>query len=189
MIKQLWGQQFVVPHDITAADLLRYPEDGSQNEVYEGILVRETMTTVGHGNICQRIGGLLFMYGQQTGFQNTILQNVLFDFTLPGAAKPTILAPDVSIMRTVIPAYTTVTADRPLIAIEVVSPNQTIGEIEVKKDVYLPTGVEEVWIFDPHMDVVEIWDAQGMTSLGLAQTLTSVHLPGFAVGVGYLLHG
>jgi hypothetical protein len=95
-----WGNIFVVPSTMTGDDLLRLPDDGSKNELYEGMLVREELTAAGHGHLCQRLGGELYTYAKATGYPHPIVQNTLFDLTSPGALRRTVLAPDLAIMRT-----------------------------------------------------------------------------------------
>jgi len=186
MLQHLWGQHYLIPADITAAELLRYPDDGYINEVYEGMLVK-TMTTPGHGITCQLLGLELGLYARTMGFANDrIAQNVLFDFTPAGAIKKTILSLDIAVLRLAPVSFTIVTHDVPLIAIEVVSPNQTLDEIRVKATFYRGAGVDEVWILDPQARIAEIWTATGQAQVTAAQPLTSALLPGFTVTLGTL---
>ncbi len=187
MLQHLWGQPYLIPMDITAAELLRYPDDGYTNEVYEGMLIK-TMTTPGHGITCQLLGGELWLYARTAGFPNSrILQNALFDFTPPGAPKKTILAPDIAVLRQNAPSsFNMVTHDTPMIAVEVVSPNQTLDEIRIKATVYRSAGVDEVWMLDPQARIAEIWTAQGQAQVTATQPLTSALLPGFTVVLGTL---
>ena len=115
-----WGEVYEVPATTTAQDLLRLPDDGSKYELYEGTLVRE-MTSPGHGAICHRLSGVLFVYAQSTGFANQILQNALFDLTPPGEPRRTVLAPDVAIARSSAAPSWDVPRETPLVAVEVVS--------------------------------------------------------------------
>jgi len=64
-ITPTWGDVFEVPPTTTADDLLRLPDDGSRYELYEGMLVRER-TSPGHGDICHRIDGELYVYAKTT---------------------------------------------------------------------------------------------------------------------------
>ncbi len=143
-VRPTWGEVFQVPPNTTGDDLLRLPDDGSKYELYEGALVREggTMTSVGHAAVCQRLGGVLFMYANATGYANRILQNALFDLTPPGAQTRTVLAPEVAIARTTTPvSWTSVPQEAPLLAIEVVSPSQTLAELALKAQTYRLAGV------------------------------------------------
>src|SRR5258708_6387281 len=189
--RRLWGEVFEVPATTTADDLLRLPDDGSKYELFEGVLVREggEMTSAGHGAVCQRFGGVLFMYAQATSFPNQILENALFDLTPPGGATRLVLASDVAIMRATTPVAWTVPTDSPLLAAEVVSPSQSLAELALKAQTYLPAGVQEVWAVDHGTRTVQVWNARGTTTLNDTQALTSPLLPGFSVDVRFLLDG
>jgi len=187
-----WGQVFLVPSSTTADDLLRLPDDGSKYELYDGRLVREggEMTSAGHGILCHRLSMALGTYALSAGFANPIAHNMLFDLSAPGAATRTVLAPDVAILRGTTPAsWASVPRDTPLLAVEVVSASQTLAELSLKAQTYLQAGVEEVWVIDHQTRVVELWTAQGQTTLTDTQDLTSALLPGFSVPVRFLLDG
>jgi Uma2 family endonuclease len=189
LVKPTWGEVFEVPPTTTADDLLRLPDDGYQYELYEGMVVRG-MTFAGHGNLCHRLDGELYLYARSTGFANRIVQNTLIDLTPPGAATRTVLAPDLAILRTTTPpAWNMVVQDPPLLAVEVVSESQTLAELTLKAQVYRQAGVEEVWVIDHKSRAVDVWNAQGTTILNDSQNLTSTLLPGFTVSVRYLLDG
>ncbi len=181
-----WGTLFTVPATMTGDDLLCLPDDGAKNELYEGMLVREEMTSIGHGMICHHLSVMLGVYAMNTGFLNTIVQNALFDLTPPGSRK-TVLAPDVAILRQAVPQTFSVTTDVPLIAIEVVSPSQTLAELAIKAQFYRGAGVDEVWLIEPGTRIIEIWNASGTTTLTAADSLTSALPPGFAVTVSDLV--
>jgi Uma2 family endonuclease len=189
-VRPTWGEVFQVPPNTTGDDLLRLPDDGSKYELYEGVLVRE-MTSPAHGVICQRLGFTLGLYAQTTGVlqQQRIAQNALFDLTLPGMTTRTVLAPDLAILRlATIPSWS-VPQDTPLLAIEVVSESQTLAELALKAQTYRQAGVEEVWVVDYKSRSIEVWSAQGLTTLHDTQTLTSALLPGFNAAVRFLLDG
>lgn len=74
----------------------------------------------------------------------------------------------------------------PILAVEILSPNDTVEEIHDKVDKYLQAGVKLVWIVDPHDQTVTIYQP------GLPPQLVNVtqelsgepHLPGFRVFLG-----
>lgn len=183
-----WGEVYEVPAATTGDDLLRLPDDGSRYELFAGEIVRE-MTSPGHGDICQRLGVELGIYAKMTGYPNRIVQNSLFDLTLPGAVKRTVLAPDLAIMRSSAPPTWNVPHAIPLLAVEVVSESQTLAELAMKAQFYRNAGVDEVWIIDHSTRVVEVWRAEGNTTRTEADTLTSSLLPEFSVTVKFLLDG
>ena len=179
-----------MPANITAEDLLHLPDDGYKNELYEGELIREMAASIGHGALCHRLGGVLGIYARTTGFANNILQNSLFDLTPAGAAKKTVLAPDLAIMRhSDAPSWNQAPKETPLLAVEVVSASQTLAELTLKAQFYRNAGVDEVWIIDHSQRIIEVWTAAGQHTLTDAQTLTSELLPGFGVAVKFLLDG
>jgi Uma2 family endonuclease len=187
-VRPAWGEVFEVPPTTTAEDLLRLPDDGYQYELFEGVLVR-TLTSPAHGVICHRLGVELGIYAKATAFPNAITQNALFNLTLPGAPTRTVLAPDLAIMRPSASPTWSVPQDVPLVAVEVVSASQSLAELALKAQEYRQAGVEEVWIIDNHTRTLQIWNAQGSTTLNETQHLTSALLPGFSVSVRYLLDG
>jgi Uma2 family endonuclease len=188
-LQPTWGDVFEVPATTTAEDLVRLQSDGYTYELFEGTLVR-TMTFAGQGYLCQRLGGELGLYARTTGFAHRIVQNTLFDLTPPGAPTRTILAPDVAIMRgTTPPAWDRVTDDAPLLAVEVVAPSQTLAELALKAQTHRQAGVAEVWVIAHQGRSIEVWTAQGRTTLDETQTLTSPLLPGFSLAIRALLDG
>lgn len=185
-----WGDLFQMPTNITAEDLLRLPDDGARNELYEGTLVREEMTSAGHADLCHRLSVELGIYARTTGFPNRIRQNGLIDLTPPGAIRRTVLAPDLAIMRsTTPPSWDQIPKEPPLLAVEVVSPSQTLAELSMKAQFYRNAGVDEVWVIDHATRTIEIWNAGGMLTLMDGQTLTSSLLPGFSLDITGLLDG
>ncbi len=188
--KPTWGDVYAAPPSITADDLLRLPDDGAKNEIFEGELVREEMTAPGHADLCHRLSGELYVYARTNGFSNRILQNSLFDLTPPGAVKRTVLAPDLAILRnSAQPAWRQVPTQPPLLAVEVVSGFQTLAELTIKAQFYRNAGVDEVWVIDHNTRVVQIWDANGVTTLQDGQTLTTALLPGFSLDVTAMFDG
>jgi len=188
--KPTWGTIYHVPPAMTGDDLLRLPDDGAKNELYDGELVREEMTAPGHGDVCHRLGFELGLWARTTGYTNRILQNALFDLTLPGATRRTILAPDLAIWPgNTPPPWNHIPHVIPLLAIEVVSDSQSLAELSIKAQFYRNAGVPEVWVIDHATRVVEIWNAAGTTTITDGDDLTSPLLPGFSLAVATLLDG
>lgn len=50
----------------------------------------------------------------------------------------------------------------PQICIEVVSPSNSVKELEEKKSAYLAAGAEEVWIIYPQSKRCEVYGRQGL---------------------------
>jgi Uma2 family endonuclease len=187
-IRPTWGEVFDAPPGTTGDDLLRLPDDGYKYELFEGMLVRE-MTSPEHGAICHRLDVELGIYAKAVSLPNQIVQSALFDVAPPGAPSGAVFAPDLAIRRVGAPSTWAVPQEAPLLAVEVVSPSQTLAEIALKAQTYRNAGVEEVWVVDARSRSVQIWTAQGMATLDETQALTSPLLPGFSVPVRFLLDG
>ena len=73
----------------------------------------------------------------------------------------------------------------PVLAVEILSPNDTQEEIDEKVDKYLRAGVALVWVIDPHDETVRIYRKNRAPELvNVAQHLTGdPELPGFHVAV------
>jgi Uma2 family endonuclease len=70
-----------------------------------------------------------------------------------------------------------------------VSPSQTTTQLALKAQFCRTNGVDEVWLIDHRTRTVEVWTAEGRTTLDDAATLTSPLLPRFAVAVTCVLDG
>jgi len=71
------------------------------------------------------------------------------------------LIPDVCVLRVGSPADD-ILSDPPLIAIEILSPEDTKRRAEKKAAEYLEFGVEHVWVIDPHARVAYSGTATGL---------------------------
>jgi Uma2 family endonuclease len=77
----------------------------------------------------------------------------------------------------------------PVLAVEILSPSDTLDEINEKIDNYLSAGVALVWIIDPHDRTVTIYRAGADPEVvNIRQELSGEpHLPGFRVAAGQIL--
>jgi Uma2 family endonuclease len=76
----------------------------------------------------------------------------------------------------------------PVLAVEILSPNDTIEDIHEKIGEYLRRGVALVWIVDPYDRTVKVYRAGAEPEhFNVRQELTAEpHLPGFKVSVAWL---
>ena len=76
----------------------------------------------------------------------------------------------------------------PVLAVEILSPGNTIEEIDEKIDSYLAAGVALVWVVDPHHRTVLVYRPGTEPELvNVRQDLTAEpHLPGFRVPAAQL---
>jgi Uma2 family endonuclease len=73
----------------------------------------------------------------------------------------------------------------PVLAVEILSPSDTLEEIDDKVDTYLSAGVHLVWVVDPHDRTVLVYQPGAATQLfNDTQELSGdPHLPGFRTPV------
>lgn len=76
----------------------------------------------------------------------------------------------------------------PVLAVEILSPSDTVEDINEKIDEYLAAGVALVWVVDPHDQTVMVYrPGQPPTMVNNTQELSGEpHLPGFRVPVARL---
>lgn len=82
-------------------------------------------------------------------------------------------------------ADSTIVDGLPVLAVEILSPNDTVEAIKEKTTAYLDAGVPLVWVIDPYDRTVTAYRPGAEPVLfNAAQELTAEpHLPGFAVAV------
>ncbi len=144
----------------TADDLLHLPDDGKIYELHNGVLIEILGATYGKSMIAAWIGYLL------TAF---ILEHKLGG-TIVGADGTCVL----SKYNTRIPdvAYLTEQADKsqdenqfisgaPALAIEVVSPSNTLREMQERAGEYLDAGARLVWIINPEKKTADMYRTDG----------------------------
>jgi Uma2 family endonuclease len=80
---------------------------------------------------------------------------------------------------------TTLVDGVPVLAVEILSPNDVIDDVNEKIDTYLEAGVALIWVIDPRRRTVEIFRQGAEPELvNVLQELSGEpHLPGFRVPV------
>lgn len=90
------------------------------------------------------------------------------------------LVPDVFVMReSEIPGRDAKDVDRALIVAEVLSPSTASRYRDLKVAKYLAKGVEEVWLFDPKTETVEVHAKSGARKASGGETIPTRALPGW----------
>ncbi len=140
---------------LSADDLFNLPDDRGENyELIEGKLFIMSPAGFRHGRFVAEIDEFVQTHqlalAAETGF------------LLEGArGKETVLAPDVSFIRTEHLSardpigFGTVAPD---LAVEVPSPRQTAAYMALKAQKYLDAGVEQVWVIFPDPLMAYIYD-------------------------------
>jgi len=170
---------------MTAEDLLALPDDGYTYELVEGELRQMPPTSGEHSRVELYIAFWLMsfvyrnrlgkVYGSDAGFRLK-------------RSPDTVLCPDTSFVRTErVPQddRTGIMELPPDLAVEVVSPSNTINDMDDKVGVYLAAGTSLVWVVRPRHRQVTVY-----TSVGHARILGDTDvldggdvLPGFTLPV------
>jgi Uma2 family endonuclease len=172
----------------TADQLLSLPDDGMRHELVEGELTTTTPAGHEHGEIVFRLTGLLWQFlrdnpigvafGAETGFWI-------------GSDPDTVRAPDVAFVSKDRAAE--VTARRgfgrgsPDLVAEVVSPDDTYAEVDLKVDQWLGAGSRLVWVVNPRARKVLVRTPDSTVIRSATDTLDGGEvLPGFSCAVAEL---
>jgi Uma2 family endonuclease len=176
---------------MTSAEFLARPDEFDQNgnlikeELIGGEIVQMPHASKRHDIIKNSIGRILFRYLDANPGQGlTALIEAAFVVT-----EEDTYAPDVAVLRTErLAEEGRLIKGAPEIAIEVISPTDTVDKTREKIAAYLENGATSVWIF--YRDgTVAVHTASGVRELKGDQTLEDPLLPGFSVPVStfYLL--
>jgi Uma2 family endonuclease len=170
----------------TAEELLAMPDDGMRHELVRGEL--RTMTPAGgqHGLVITWLTGMLFRYLQEHDMGALFSPDTGFHL----ASEPdTVRAPDIAFVSDArippggIPrSYPRLTPD---LAVEVLSPDDTVFEIEEKVEEYLVTGARLVWVINPKRRTATVYQPGAAARvLAAGDVLDGGEvLPGFACRV------
>jgi Uma2 family endonuclease len=173
-------------HKMTAEQLFQMPDDGFRHELIKGEL--KTMAPAGfdHGAIIMNLAvplghhvkgnNLGVVLGAETGFKIE-------------TGPDTVRAPDIAFVRRdrIPPTGRPVEfwPGAPDLAVEVLSPDDTVYEVEEKVADWLSAGTSAVWVINPKRHTVHIHRPQAQT-----QTLTENDtldgqdvVPGFRLNV------
>jgi Uma2 family endonuclease len=175
---------------MTAEEFLALPDDGVERWLIRGVLWEKPMTKRNrfHSTTEGRVTGLLWAWLQQqpqprgevvTGEAGLILRRnpdttVGIDVAYISAA-----------MAAANPSDTTMFDGPPVLAVEILSPNDVQQEINSKLKEYLANKVQVVWIIDPDLRIVTVHKPKNqVTTYTTTQTLPGdPELPGFSAPV------
>jgi Uma2 family endonuclease len=127
----------------TIDDLDRMPDDGHRYELLDGTLIVSPAPGMPH----QRVAIVLAMLLEQACPEDIVVFpniNVRFD-------TATALEPDVVVARPTDPGGARL-VDPPLLAVEVLSPDSALRDLNLKKAAYERYGVPSYWVIDPNLD-------------------------------------
>lgn len=168
---------------LTNEDLWKIVADGSRYELYRGELVPMTPVGLEHGRIVVRLVALLDSHVRKNGLGAVCTEVGFHLFQVPD----TTWAPDIAfIAQSRLPKGTA--AEKfvdfaPDLAVEVLSPWNTVTEMTRKIETYLSAGVPLVWVVDPGTQRVTVYRSlQDVKVLTPDQELDGADvLPGFRI--------
>lgn len=141
---------------LTIDEFERLPDDGTRMELVRGQVVREPPAGFEHSWLGVEIAAILRQFVQARTLGKVVGSDagfVLFD------EPPTVRAPDVAFV-----AKDRLTFDpkrfaplAPDLAVEIVSPSNTVTEIHGKVMDYLDAGTRVVWVVDPGSRSVTVY--------------------------------
>ncbi|MFO0796630.1 MAG: Uma2 family endonuclease [Gemmataceae bacterium] len=183
---------------LTTEDLLALPDDGVERWLIDGRLVEVGMTIRNkfHARIQSRVSFVLeswldaqpeprgSCYAGEVGVR--LVRNP--DRTV--GVDAVYLAPDVT-ARVMADDTTTIIDGVPTLAVEILSPSDTVEDITQKVKLFRAAGVPQVWLLNPDFRTVSIhFPAAESVTLNATQELDGGDaLPGFRVPVARLFPG
>lgn len=141
---------------LTIEEFERLPDDGWRLELVRGHVVREPPAGFDHGDVAFGIGTLLRRFVDERALGKVVGTDsgfVLFD------DPPTVRAPDVAFVREDRLDFdgTRFAPLAPDLAVEVLSPSNTMSEIHDKVLDYLDAGSQLVWVVDPVSGTITVY--------------------------------
>jgi Uma2 family endonuclease len=170
---------------LTIEEFERLPDDGWRCELVRGKVVREPPAGFEHGRLAMRIGLLLGRFVEENNLGEVLASEtgfVLFE------EPPTVRAPDAAFVaegRVPTPAPPGFGRLAPDLAVEVVSPSNTLAEIHSKVMDYLNAGSRRVWVVDSSTRSITVYRSRKEIRLltGDDEVDGEDVLPGFRVGL------
>jgi len=143
---------------VTAEQLLRMPDDGHRYELIAGELKKMTPAGWRHGAVGGRLYALLARHVLDHDLGELFLAETGF---LLARDPDTVRAPDIAFLgKGRLSAATPGEAfwpGPPDLAVEVVSPGDTLGEIDEKVQAWLAAGAKIVWVVNPRWCNVTVY--------------------------------
>lgn len=134
---------------ISLEEYLHTSYDGLDREFRDGEVVERTMPTYLHGKCQLRLGIFLMALSERL----KLYPSADVRMRLPGER---ILIADIAVFHPVEPQV--VPDSPPLIAIEILSPDDRLREVRAKLEEYREWGILHVWLVDPESRVFYTFD-------------------------------
>ena len=161
----------LVPVPFTRADWNLLPE-GFPAQLVNGMLLREAAPNFGHQLYVRRILRALAPFVPEDRTSVAPSDVVIDDIN--------VFQPDVLVLRTP-PPLTSSDVGIPLVAFEVISRRTARRDREVKRQRMIEAGVAEVWIIDPRLGSIEVFESTGCRVARGEEAITSRAVAGFSL--------
>jgi Uma2 family endonuclease len=139
---------------VTYTELLQWPDDGRQRELYDGEVVVVPAPILRHQRVALNVADILRDYEETAGGLTVIAP---FDIVL---SEHTVLQPDVVFFgqdrRHLLDAWGPARV-RPNLAVEVLSPSTEARDRGRKMNLLARFGLPEYWLVDPAKNTLEIY--------------------------------
>jgi len=143
---------------MTADELLAMPDDGYRYELIEGELRRMSPAGDEHGRVGMELAIPLGSHVKQNKLGKLYLAETGF---LIKTDPDTVRAPDIAFVRieriAQEPGVKGYRGGAPDLAVEVVSPGDTVSEVEQKVAEWLEGGARMVWVVSPRLRTVTVY--------------------------------
>ena len=142
---------------LTADDLWNMPDHGGHAELVKGELRPMSPAGYDHGTVTMRLAVRLFNYVDASKMGDVVAAETGF---IIARDPDTVRAPDIAFVRQErIPK--TGRPEKfwigpPDLAVETMSPNDTVFEVDEKVQEWLAAGTRLVWVLNPHQRTVKI---------------------------------
>jgi Uma2 family endonuclease len=178
---------------MTTEEMLALPDNGTERWLIRGLLREIPMTVRNrwHSSVLTRIAFILWSWLEQQPEPRGDILGGEAGFRLQRDPDVTV-GIDVAYISAQLAARlsreSTLIEGVPVLAVEILSPSDTVESIGEKVDEYLKAGVALVWIVDPHFRTVQVFQQGAEPVLFNAEQELSgePHLPGFRVQVADL---
>ena len=182
----------ISPTPMTTEEMLALPENGADRELIRGQLREKPMTRRNrrHSRTESRIVTILEIWlGPQPEPRGEVVSGEA-GFRLSRDPDSTV-GIDVAYVSAEVAAREPDAAyfeGPPVLAVEILSPSDTLEDIDEKVELYLEMGVAIVWVVHPRFRTVTVYrpGADPVMFSGTQELTAEPHLPGFCVSVDRL---
>jgi len=171
---------------MTADELLAMPDDGYRYELVEGELRRMSPAGDEHGLVGMELAIPLGSHVKKNGLGKLYLAETGF---LIKTNPDTVRAPDIAFVRMErikeSPAVRGYRIGAPDLTVEVISPGDTVSEVEEKVAEWLEAGARMVWVVSPKLRTVTVYRSlTDIVTLTMKDKLDGGEVvPGFQIDV------